>query len=352
MKGSIKLFTLFGISIRVHFSFLILPILFGHFYGIRGVTLVFFVFCCVTFHELSHSLQARRFGVKVDQIVLLPIGGVASMKAIPEKPSEEFRISIAGPLFNIVLALILFFPAYFILGPKVLFNPGIETWPQTFAYAFWINPVLALFNLLPAFPMDGGRVLRSFLARKMEYGKATRIAVGFGHTFAILFGFVGIISVPPNLILIIIAFFIYMAATQEGMQVDVRITLRKFHVKDVLPEQFFSVSSQSVLSEVIELTLHSHQADFPVMDGSELVGLLTRSSIFRAIHQFGMKQKVEDVMTKQFPTLHVNDPLTKAHKLMEEWKIKAIPVLNKMKVVGVVSLEDISRVYTLMSDAR
>lgn len=271
------------------------------------------------------------------------------MKSIPEKPSEEFKISIAGPLFNITFALVLFLPAYYLLGPENLFHPGIKTWPKTFAYAFWINPILALFNLLPAFPMDGGRILRSFLARRMEYGKATRIAVGFGHAFAVLFGFVGLISTPPNPILIIIAFFIFMAASQEGMQVDLRLTLRKFSVKDVLPEQFFSVALSTPLSEVLALTLHSHQEDFPVVENGKIVGLLTRADVILTIHQFGVQKLVRDVMKKDFPVVQVNDALIKAHRLMEEWRIKAVPVLNRERVVGIVSLEDISRVYLLMS---
>lgn len=271
------------------------------------------------------------------------------MGSIPEKPSEEFRISIAGPLFNIILALLLYLPCYFLLGPENLFHPGIETWPKTFAYAFWINPILAIFNLLPAFPMDGGRVLRSFLARQMDYGKATRIAVGFGHAFAVLFGVVGLISNPPNPILIIIAFFIFMAASAEGMQVELRISLRGFRVKDVLPEQFFNVASDTPLSEVLALTLRSHQEDFPVIDSGKLVGLLVRSDVISTIHQFGMQKAVRDVMRKEFPTVDVGESLIKAHKLMEEWQIKAVPVVNRGQVAGIIGLEDISRVYLLMS---
>lgn len=350
MKGSIKLFEVFGISIRIHLTFLLLPLIFGYSYGLRGVFLIFFVFCCVTFHELCHSLQARHFGVQVDHIILLPIGGIAGMKSIPEKPSEEFKISIAGPLFNITLALVLFLPAYFLLGTENLFHPGIETWPKTFAYAFWINPILALFNLLPAFPMDGGRVLRAFLAQRMDYVKATRIAVGFGHTFAVLFGFWGLTSF--NLILVIIAFFIFMAASSEGMQVDLRATLGKFLVKDVLADKFFSISASSSLSEVLALTLNSHQEDFPVVEGGKLIGLLTRADIIMAVHQFGVQKLVKDVMRKDFPVVRAGDPLVKAHKLMEERQIKAIPVLNRTQIAGIISLEDISRVYLLMSGRR
>lgn len=350
MKGAIKLFNIFGISIRIHIAFLLLPLIFGHYYGLKGVCFVFFVFCCVTVHELCHSLQAKHFGVKVEQIVLLPIGGVAAMQSMPEKPAEEFRISIAGPLFNITLALVLFLPFYFLLGPQHLFHPGLEDWPKTFAYAFWINPILALFNLLPAFPMDGGRVLRAFLAERMDYGKATRIAVGFGHAFAVLFGFAGLMM--PNIMLIIIAFFIFMAASAEGMQVDLRMTLGKFSVKDVLPGQFVSVAKSTSLAEVLALTLHSHQDDFPVVENGELIGFLTRSDVILAIHQSGMQQLVQGVMRQDFPTVRLDDRLIKAHRLMEERRIKAMPVLNQGRLAGVVSLEDISRVYSLMSNRR
>ncbi|MBN2096954.1 MAG: site-2 protease family protein [Candidatus Omnitrophica bacterium] len=361
MKASVKIFELFGISIRVHILFFLLPLFVfyslliqfnDYVYGLRGVLLILLVFCCVTFHELCHSLQARHFGVKVDQIILLPIGGVAAMQSIPDEPGEEFKISIAGPLFNITLALVLFLPLYFILGRENLFDPGLESWPQTFAYAFWINPILAIFNLLPAFPMDGGRVLRSFLARKMDYAKATRIAVGFGHTFAVLFGFLGLLSTPPNIILVIIAFFIFIAASQEGMQVELRFTLGKFLVKDVLPEQFISVTSLTPLSEVLAFTLHSHQEDFPVVDKGKLVGLLTRADVFSAMHRFGIQALVQDVMRRDFPTVGLNEPLIKAQRLMEQWQIKAIVVLNQQKVAGVVSLEDLSRIYLLMSNKR
>ncbi|MFC1631974.1 site-2 protease family protein [Candidatus Omnitrophota bacterium] len=359
MRGSIKLFTLFGIAIRIHLTFLLLPLIVfitfsqeygGYIYGLRGIFVVFLVFCCVVFHELSHSLQARRFGIGVEQIILLPIGGIAGMKSIPEKPSEEFKISLAGPAFNIILAIVLFLPAYYLLGPENLFRPGVETWIRTFAYAFWINIMLAIFNLLPAFPMDGGRILRAFLASRMEYVKATRIAVGFGHTFAVLFGFWGLTSFNP--ILIIIAFFIFMAASSEGMQVELRSTLGRFSVKDVLPEQFTSITSVSPLSQVLSLTLHSHQEDFPVVDEGRLVGLLTRADIILAVQQAGMQQLTRNVMKKEFPVVQLSDSLTKAHKLMEQWRIKAVPVINRGQVIGIISLEDISRAYLLMSGRR
>lgn len=225
MKDGMKLFKIFGISIYIHTTFLVLPVYFFIIAGLKGVFLILFVFSCVTLHELCHSLAAKRFGVKVRGITLYPIGGVASITSYPEKPSQEFLISLAGPAFNIIFSAALFYPLYKILGPSVLFKPSLRTWPQTFAYAFWVNPSLALFNLLPAFPMDGGRILRSFLARRIGLRRATRIAVGIGHFFALVFGFIGITQ--GNFMLVIIAIFVYIAASNEGFQVELREALKE-----------------------------------------------------------------------------------------------------------------------------
>ena len=347
MKGSINLFKAFGININIHITFLILPLIFSIYAGLRGVFFIISVFVCVTLHELSHSLMAKRFGIDVKQITLLPIGGVASMSAIPEKPSQELLISIAGPMFNLVLAAILYYPLLVLIGSEALFSPSLNNWPQTIAYIFWINPMLAAFNLLPAFPMDGGRILRSLLARKLDYKKATSIAVNFGHIFALLFGYFGLVR--GNIILVVIAVFIYMAASAEEMQVDIRETIRKFHVKDVLPEGFLTLGSEIPLSKVLELIFHSHQEDFPVVDNHELVGFVTRTDIIANIHQFGTNRLVKDIMRREFPSVGPMDLLTDAQKKMESSGVKALPVLKDGKLRGVISLEDISRVYTVMS---
>lgn len=347
MKGSIKLFEIFGISIEIHITFLLLPLLFGIFAGPRGVVLIVGVFVCVTLHELSHALQARKFGVKVDSVVLLPIGGVATMKSMPEKPSQEFIIAISGPLFNFILAAILFYPTYYFLGPGIFFNPSLRAWPHTFAYLYWLNIVLGVFNLLPAFPMDGGRVLRAFLAQRMGFQKATKIAVNFGHIFSILFAFWGIVQ--NNFWLILIAIFVYMAASQEELQVDIMETLKRFKVKDILPDQYLSVSRDTPLSKVLELIFHSHQEDFPVLEEGRIVGFVSRTDIISAIHQFGMEKAVEDVMRKKFPSASPRDPLIKIHKLMEESNLKAIPIIDAGELVGIITMEDLGKIYSLMS---
>jgi len=349
VRGSFRLLRVFDIDINIHITFLILPFLFLY-YGLRGLFFILFVFLCVTLHELTHSLVAKRFGIVVREITLLPIGGLASMASMPEKPSHEFLISISGPMFNIVLAAILFYPLRFLLGTEVLFSPSLSTWPQTIAQGFWINLILAAFNLLPAFPMDGGRVLRSLLARKMDYKKATSIAVNIGHIFAIIFGYLGLIH--GHIFLILIAFFIYMAASAEEAQVNVRETIKRFRVSDVLPKEFLTLQSKVPLTKVLELVFHSHQEDFPIVDNGELVGFLTRADIIINIHQHGTTRLVEDIMRKDFPTVGPESLLSDVQKIMEENHIKALPVIKNKKIFGVIALEDISRVYSVMSTRR
>jgi len=194
MRGSIKLFRVFGIDVNIHITFILLVLLVlpG---GLKRVCLVLAVFFFVTMHELCHSLVARRFGIKVRQITLLPIGGVASMSKIPDKPIQELAVSIAGPLSNLAVVAVFYYPLKTLLGPDVLFHPlSTSTWPLTIAYAYWVNLVLAGFNLLPAFPMDGGRILRAALATKIGMKRATTIAVNFGHIFALAFAYLGLVQ--------------------------------------------------------------------------------------------------------------------------------------------------------------
>lgn len=347
MKGSIKLFEIFGISIEIHITFLLLPLLFGFIAGLKGVVLIIGVFICVTLHELSHALQAKRFGVRVDSVVLLPIGGVAAMKSVPEKPSQEFKIAISGPLFNFILAAILFYPAYHLLGPKIFFSPSLKSWPHTLSYLYWLNIILGIFNLLPAFPMDGGRVLRAFLAQRIGFQKATKIAVNFGHIFSLLFVFWGIVT--SNFWLIIIAIFVYLAASQEGLQVDIMETLKRFKVKDILSRQCMAVSGDATLSKVLELIFHSHQEDFPVVEADQIIGLVTRADIISAVHQFGLDKSVADIMRRDFPSAGLRDPLTRIQNLMEEFNLKAIPIIEEGRLAGIITMEDLGKIYSLMS---
>ena len=347
MKGSIRLFSIYGISINIHVTFLLLLLIFLTF-GLKSLVFVMGIFIIVTMHELCHSLAAKYFGIGVREITLLPIGGLASMTKMPEKPSQEFLISLAGPLFNIGIIAALFFPMRYLVGDAILFHPlSIATWPLTFSHIYWINLILAAFNLIPAFPMDGGRILRALLARKMNYQKATRIAVNFGHIFALLFGYIGIIHM--NLVLIAIAIFIYMAASSEEIQVDVKETLKKFRIRDILSREFLTLKPESTLANVLELIFRSHQEDFPVVDGTEVVGFVTRQDIIANVHQLGVHTAVSEIMRKAFPRLNAQDTLMKAQAVMHENDMKALPVFTGGEVVGVVTLEDVGRIYAMMS---
>jgi Zn-dependent protease/CBS domain-containing protein len=350
MKGSIKIFEIFGISINAHITFLFLPLLFLVLGGFKSMILVLIVFVCVTFHELTHSLVAKRFGIKVKDITLLPIGGVASMSKMPENPKQEFLISVAGPLFNVVLAAVLFFIFYHApwMPNTILRNPTLgNTWLHTIALVPWINIFLAGFNLLPAFPMDGGRLLRSILATRMDYRKATKIAVNIGHIFAIFFGYVGFIHRHP--LLILIAIFIYMAASAEESHVNLKETLKGFRVKDILRTQFLTLDRNTAISKVLELVFHTHQEDFPVMEGKNMVGFVTRSDVIMALHKSGPTTLISDIMRTNVPAVTPEDKLLKVQRIMEENQIKALPVVRSSAVCGVISLEDIGRVYSIMA---
>jgi CBS domain-containing protein len=292
--------------------------------------------------------MARYFGIKVSDITLLPIGGVSSMSKMPERPLHELLISLAGPLSNIAILIIFFFPMKSLLGEEVLFHsPSAQTWPLTFAYVYWINLVLAGFNLLPAFPMDGGRVLRALLALKIGYQKATRVAVGLGHIFALAFAYFGIVKF--NIILIFIAIFIYMAASGEEMQVNVNEVLKKYRVRDILPHDFYTVKGSASMTKVLELIFHSHQEDFPVVDDDNLTGFITRQDIMIAVHRFGMNAVVKDVMRKTFPKVKDSEMLIKVQSIMQENNARSLPVMRDNKVIGVITLEDIGRVYAMVS---
>ncbi len=345
MNGSIRFVRVFGIDIRLHWSFIFLPLIFGMFYGIKGIVLVGIVFFLVSLHELSHSLCAKKYGIAVESITLLPIGGLASMKGVPSTPRQELLISLAGPGLNFVLALIFFVPFVALVGKDGMFLMGFENWRTLVAYAYWINIMLGVFNLLPAFPMDGGRVLRSLLAIKLDYKAATEIAVTFGHAFAFVFILVGLFSRPINIILIVIGIFIYAAASQEALFVDLRTTLHRFRVKDLLSGNFYVVEPHTTLSDIVELIFKTHQEDFPVVESSQLVGFITRKDVMAAMQRSDMSVPARQIMRTDFPAVEAGDSLEKVYALLQESMYKALPVMDKGVLKGIITVEDVARIY-------
>jgi len=356
MKGSIKILEVAGISIKIHITFFLLIIFFG-----KWFFFVVAVFFFVTLHELAHSLVAKHFGVPVKEITLLPIGGVAQMGRMPDKPYQEFLISIAGPLTNIAVIIIFYFPVKILVGPVIFteslryfFSHNIPVYSPMFIMAmiYWINLILAGFNLIPAFPMDGGRILRSLLAQKMGLREATRVAVNFGHAFALLFAFIGIST--HHFFLLIIAIFIYMGASSEEVQVDLKTTLGRFKIKDILSEQFITLSSGADFKKVLDLIFHSRQEDFPVMDeaNTKMVGFVTRYDVMNGINKFGLSGQVNSVMRSDVPSVTKSSGLDYVQGLMQSNGIKALPVMQDGRVIGIVTTDDINRVYSMMTARR
>ena len=244
-------------------------------------------FLCVTLHEFGHALTAQRFGVRVPHITLLPIGGVASLERMPDKPTQEFLIAIAGPLVNFAIAAIVF-PIIFFSGNLTVMSlgnvgtilggtepPGVIT---VLLFLFYVNIALGIFNLLPAFPMDGGRVLRAILALGMSYVDATRIAVVVGRLMAIIFALWGLLN--RDIFLLLIAFFVYVGGGSEREAVESKDVLRKLKAKDALTEGAVSLYTSERADRAVDLIMNSYQTDYPVIDlAGKYVGVLTRAPL-------------------------------------------------------------------------
>lgn len=362
MGTAFKLFTVSGIAIRMHITFpLILiwaAIQFGYLAGTGwvgawfGVIVVTLLFVIVTLHELGHSYAALFYGVPVKQIVLLPIGGVAQLKEIPENPVKEFVIAIAGPAVNFGLAIVLGLIAWAfnisILNPIDVLE-GLEriTFTQIFTYVFIYNIFLAIFNLLPAFPMDGGRVLRALLATRLEYSRATSISASVGRGMAWLLGLWGFLG--GGFFLIIIAFFIYIGASQEEAQVKTRSLLRGYTVADAYSRQARTLPPENTLGDAIQLTLTSLQACFPICDGERLVGMLTYPRLVESLNKYGVNTPIADVMLTDVEAVAPNDDLFAVQAKLQGSQLDTLPVMDNGRFLGIITNRDINEIYRLLS---
>jgi Zn-dependent protease/predicted transcriptional regulator len=364
MDSGIPLFKVRGIQIRMHITFpLILvwgAIQFGFLAGrgvtgaVFGVVVTLILFAIVVLHELGHSFAAQSYGVPVQQIVLLPIGGVAQLGRIPEKPSQEFVIAIAGPLVNFVLAGLL--AVFGLVSGLDLGLTGLQTVLRqlgsanlnaVFSYVFVSNLFLGLFNLLPAFPMDGGRVLRALLATRMDYPRATALAVTIGQGLAWLMGLWGFLG--GGFFLILVAIFIYTGAGQEGRMVQVRSVLRGLTVRQAYSQQVKSLTPQSTLREAIDITLSSFQSDFPVCDDETLVGVLTHTQLVEALNKTDPDEPVTSFMRTDLDPVSPDESLYMAQRRLTEGEVDALPVVENGQFLGLVTARDVNEVYRLAS---
>ncbi len=352
MKWSFKIGSIMGIPLKVHATFLLLLVLI--FFagtsvvgmgGLYGVIFVILIFASVVFHELSHAIVARRFGIAVQDITLLPIGGVARMVKTPEKPYQEILVSVAGPISSLVLAFALWFVAS-LAGIDVNFYEAAKE-GSLLAELVIVNIVLAIFNLLPAFPMDGGRVLRGFLGLYLSPYTATRIAVGVGQVFAIGLFFLGLYLV--NVFMILIALFVYLGAEAEERQTTIMSSLGGVDAGTAMISEVEALDPRETIGHAAELYCRSFQQDFPVMDGPKLIGLLTRELITETLHKRGPAAVVQDIMITRFPVVNEQTPLMEVFEKIQSTGMKAIPVLRGADLRGLITLEQIGRYHMLCS---
>ncbi len=341
MRNSLKLFTVRGIDIRLHATFpLILlwaafqfGLITGTFQGaVFGVTAVSLLFVLVTLHELGHSVAAQRYGVPVKQIVLSPIGGVAQLNYIPENPRQEFVIAIAGPAVNFIIALIMFVVAW--LGNITIFNPlttllggaGL-TLTGLFSYVFVYNLFLAIFNLLPAFPMDGGRILRAGLAMRLDYTRATKIASTVGRGIAILMGLYGLFN--GGIFLVLIAVFVYMGARQEAIVVEQKNFLRRYQVWQAFSQTAYHLTPYTNLQQAANLMLASGQSSFPVCEGDNLVGFVPQRTLLTALRNRGSHTWVNMIMRQDIQPVTPHTDLFAVQERMVAEQLSALPVVSE-----------------------
>ncbi len=375
MKGSFQIGRLYGIPVLLHWSFALVIPLFAWIIGVEityttaliqglfgippinqnlitsgfmpyilGAIVSIGLFVGVFIHELAHSIIAKRNKIKINSITLLILGGVSSMEETTPDPRVELPMALAGPLTSLVLGIISTGIMYGIadLGG----NSGTAgSLVFIFGYLGLLNIILFAFNLLPAFPMDGGRVLRAWLAKRMPLARATRIAADIGKAFAIVFGIFGFIIFNP--ILIIIAFFIYIGANQESLLVRYNILLKDLTMQQVMASPVMTVPPSMRLTELIEKMHNTKHLGFPVVENGHLIGLVTLADVQKSSPTDREALIVKDVMSRQVLTLPPDAPLTDAFKIMSEKQIGRIPVVNGDEIVGIVTRTDILKVMEL-----
>jgi Zn-dependent protease/CBS domain-containing protein len=366
MNWSLKLMKIKGIDIKVHLTFVLILIWAAYRWGgntdaglqgaVFGIVATLLLFLSVTLHELGHSFQALKYGVKVRDITLMPMGGLAQMEEIPEDPNKEFRIAIAGPLVNFGIAALLIglgalLDARALLSLQELSaSLGSVSWSGLQAYLTSANIMLGLFNLIPAFPMDGGRVLRALLAKRMNHAKATKIAAQVGQAFALLMGLWGLLN--GSWTLVIIAVFIWMGAGQENQGTQVKHTLGGITVGQVMTRSSQVLRVNDPLSKAVELTLSTSQADFPVLEwgSNRVAGLLTETDLLRGLQALGAGAATREVMRTQMAFAAPDELLHTAQQKMLTGRARAMPVINpEGELLGLLTADDINEAYRLMA---
>ena len=346
MKWSWKIARIAGIDIYIHATFLLLIYLVGIGYWneqgtmaavISGVAFILSIFGCVVLHEFGHSLTARRYGIQTRKITLLPIGGIASLEKMPDDPRQEINVAIAGPAVNFIIAVFLYL--YLGIGgaPITAEAPGLPG--GTFLYRLMmVNIFIGGFNLLPAFPMDGGRVLRAALALRMDRAKATQQAARVGQIIALGMGLLGMMYNP---FLMFIGIFIWFGASMESSAEHLKSILGHANVRHAMLREFHTLSPEDNLAKAVELTLAGSQKDFPVGYLNKLDKVLLHSDLIKGLREKGEYALISDLPLQNIFSADINEPLGKLLERMQGNPAQMICVTDAGQVVGLLNLENI-----------
>ncbi|MBI5384046.1 MAG: site-2 protease family protein [Verrucomicrobia bacterium] len=362
MKWSWRVGRVADIDLYLHATFLILLawVALSHYLlryqlgdAINGLVFICAIFFIVLLHELGHALAARRYGIETRDITLLPIGGVARLERMPDKPLEELIVALAGPAVNVVLAAVFFGILSWSKQIEQLTTVQIVGGPFT-AKLLMVNVMMVLFNLIPAFPMDGGRVLRALLALRMDYVRATQIAATFGQAAALLFGFVGLFKNPyfHSPLLVFVAFFVWMGASDEASLVQIRCALAGIPIWRVMMTDFRTLGPREPLAVAVQHTLAGFQQDFPVVEEGRVVGMLTRNDLFGALKRRGETVPVGDVMRREFETADPAEMTDTVFARLQECECRSLPVVQHGQVVGIITSENVGEFLMVQAALR
>ena len=346
MKWSLKLGKLAGIDVFIHFTFFLLLAWIAFVYynrsgsvhaAVAGIFFILVIFGCVILHELGHALTARKFGIQTRDIILLPIGGVARLEKMPDEPRQELYVALAGPAVNVVIAATL--GAYLYVTGS--FTPLSQLAGASASFAeriMAVNIFLVVFNMIPAFPMDGGRVLRALLATRLPYTKATQYAATLGQGIAVLFGIFGLFFNP---LLLFIALFVWIGAAQETKLTQMKSAFSGVPVTNAMLTNFRSLDRNQTLEQAVELTINGTQKDFPVTDKGEVIGVLTQSDLITALSKNGPHALVSDAMQRHFITVDSFDMLETAFSKLNDCNCHTLPVTRNKRLVGLLTMDNL-----------
>jgi Zn-dependent protease/predicted transcriptional regulator len=346
-KGSLFIGSFFGVKLFIHWTFwiiigwiLLLHFKMGHGWtvGLTGVVFIIALFACIVLHEFGHALTAKKFGISTRNITLYPIGGVASLEKMPDKPEQELAVALAGPAVNVAIAGVLYFLLY--TTDQLL---SISEMNHMSGENFWFNlmaanVILAVFNLIPAFPMDGGRVLRALLAFKMGKLRATTIAARVGQFLAIIFVFFGFFT---NFWLVFIGLFIYLGAEAETIHESFKDALNGYVVKDVLIQQYTLLSPLDTLKNVVNLFQTTSEQGFLVAQNKHVLGVISRKELIEGLSVNEDSSPVSKVMRKEYIKLYLNMPLYEAYQKLITNQYSIAPVLEYGQLKGIVYVKSI-----------